>query len=78
MGATIVRFYAMHEPLKAMFYFECTVLAFGAFRNHALHVFLLYYTMVDSNRHLQSLFLAGVSIILAFLIMLFRFDCQPN
>ncbi len=70
IAATIVRFYAMHEPLKAMFYLSLPFWLFGAF---IIGRFLFFYFVFprQAQGHLQSLVLAGVAIILAFLIMLF-------
>ena len=70
IAATIVRFYAMHEPLKAMFYLSLPFWLFGGF---VITRFLIFYIIKSSeaNHHIQSLILAAVAIILAFLIMLF-------
>ncbi len=70
MGATIVRIYAMHEPLKAFFYFSLPffligVLVVGRF---------LWFSVTEHNGsigHIQSLLLGSASLIIGFLIMLF-------
>ncbi|MBN9391346.1 MAG: glycosyltransferase family 2 protein [Chloroflexi bacterium] len=70
MGATIVRIYAMHEPLKAFFYFSIPFFLVGAF---AVGRFL-WFTVAEHNGsigHIQSLLLGSASLIIGFLIMLF-------
>jgi glycosyltransferase involved in cell wall biosynthesis len=70
MGATIVRIYAMHEPLKAFFYFSIPFFLVGAF---AVGRFL-WFTLTEHNGsigHIQSLLLGSAALIIGFLIMLF-------
>ena len=67
MGATIVRIYAMHEPLKAFFYFSIPFFVLGV----PVILRFLWLTFTEhngSNGHIQSLILGGVSIIIGVLI----------
>ncbi|HET7220325.1 MAG TPA: glycosyltransferase family 2 protein [Vicinamibacterales bacterium] len=67
-AATIVRIYAMYEPLKIFSYIGLTMCAAGV----ALGIrFLYYYLFVDKGiGHIQSLILAAVLMIVGFQIVL--------
>jgi glycosyltransferase involved in cell wall biosynthesis len=66
-GATIVRIYAMYEPLKVFSYVGGLVLAAGL----AIGVrFLYYYFLLADQGKIQSLILAAVLMIVGFQIML--------
>jgi glycosyltransferase involved in cell wall biosynthesis len=68
-SATIVRIYAMYEPLKVFTYIGLTV--FGA--GFALGVRFLYYLVFSLDRgngHIQSLILAAVLMIVGFQVVL--------
>ena len=65
--ATIVRIYAMHEPLKVFSYIGGTIFLFGA----ALVVRFLYYYVTGTGRgHVQSLILSAVLMIVGFQVLL--------
>jgi len=65
-GATIVRIYAMYEPLKVFTYLGLTIIAGGV----ALGVRFLYYVMWSQGfRHQGSLIAAAVLLILGFLVL---------
>ena len=69
MGATIVRIYAMHEPLKAFFYFSIPFFVLG----FAVILRFLWLTFTEHNGsagHIQSLLLGSASIIIGVLIWL--------
>lgn len=69
MGATILRFYAMHEPLKAFFYFSLPFFLLGI---PAIFRFL-WFTFTEKNGavgHIQSLLLGSACIIIGVLVML--------
>jgi hypothetical protein len=62
-GATIVRVYAMYEPLKVFTYIGLLVAAAGA----ALSArFMYYYLLGDGAGHVQSLILSAVLLIVGF------------
>ena len=65
--ATIVRIYAMYEPLKVFSYIGGTVFLLGA----ALVVRFLYYYFTGAGRgHVQSLILSAVLMIVGFQVLL--------
>jgi glycosyltransferase involved in cell wall biosynthesis len=69
MGATIVRIYAMHEPLKAFFYFSLPFFLVGV----PVIARFLWLSVTEHNGsigHIQSLMLGSASIIIGVLIML--------
>lgn len=69
MGATIVRIYAMHEPLKAFFYFSLPFFLVGV----PVIGRFLWYSITEHNGsigHIQSLMLGSASVIIGVLIML--------
>lgn len=70
MAATIVRFYAMHEPLKAFFYISIPFFVLGL---PFIGRFLLL-AITDMHKgtvgHLQSLLLGSASVIIGFLVLL--------
>jgi hypothetical protein len=69
MGATIVRIYAMHEPLKAFFYFSVPFFLIGI----PVIVRFLWLSVTEHNGsigHVQSLMLGSASTIIGVLIML--------
>jgi hypothetical protein len=69
MGATIVRIYAMHEPLKAFFYFSLPFFLIGGF--FVARFFFFYFTEKNlGNRFIQSVILGGVSLMLGVVLML--------
>ena len=66
-GATIVRIYAMYEPLKIFTYIGLTIFGVG----FAISVrFLYYYVTGTGLGHLQSLILSAVLLIVGFQILL--------
>ena len=66
-AATIVRIYAMYEPLKVFTYIGVTVFAVGL----AVSVrFLVYWVMNEGAGHVQSLVLSAVLLIVGFQILL--------
>jgi glycosyltransferase involved in cell wall biosynthesis len=65
--ATIVRIYAMYEPLKVFSYIGGTIFLLGA----ALVVRFLYYYVTGTGRgHVQSLILSAVLMIVGFQVLL--------
>ena len=64
---TIVRMYAMYQPLKVFFYIGLTLSILGAI---PIIRFLFYYFTGDGDGHLQSLVLGGVLTILGFISFL--------
>ena len=68
-GATIVRIYAMYEPLKIFTYVGVSVIALGALvSTRFLYTFLT--EPVSWARHLQSLLFAGVVVIIGVQVLL--------
>jgi glycosyltransferase involved in cell wall biosynthesis len=66
-AATIVRIYAMYEPLKVFTIFGLTSIAAGS----AISVRFLYYYVNDAGQgHLQSLILSAVLLIVGFQLLL--------
>ena len=66
-GATIVRIYAMYEPLKVFSYIGGTLFAIG----FAITLRFLYYYFTGAGRgHVQSLILSAVFMILGFQVLL--------
>ena len=68
-AATIVRIYTMYEPLKVFSYIGATVFVIG----FAISVRYLYYRVVGDaygDRHLQSLILSAVLMIIGFQVIL--------
>jgi glycosyltransferase involved in cell wall biosynthesis len=69
MGATIVRIYAMHEPLKAFFYISLPFFLVGGFY---LGRFLIM-SIIERNlgaRFIQSVILGGVSVMLGVVLIM--------
>jgi glycosyltransferase involved in cell wall biosynthesis len=64
---TIVRMYAMYQPLKVFFFIGLTLSIFGAI---PIIRFLYFYFSGDGEGHLQSLVLGGVFTILGFISFL--------
>jgi glycosyltransferase involved in cell wall biosynthesis len=64
---TIVRMYAMYQPLKVFFFIGLTLSILGAI---PIIRFLFFYFTGDGEGHLQSLVLGGVFIILGFISFL--------
>jgi glycosyltransferase involved in cell wall biosynthesis len=64
---TIVRMYAMYQPLKVFFFIGLTLSVFGAI---PIIRFLYFYLTGDGEGHLQSLVLGGVFTILGFISFL--------
>jgi glycosyltransferase involved in cell wall biosynthesis len=69
MGATIIRFYAMHEPLKAFFYFSIPFFVIG-FAAVGRFLFFALTERGGSVGHIQSLLLGSACVIIGFLILL--------
>lgn len=66
-GATIVRTYAMYQPLKVFFYLGVPILLLG----FGLGLRFVYFALIgDSSGHLQSLLLAAVLVIVGFQVFL--------
>ncbi|MEI7555008.1 glycosyltransferase [Candidatus Chlorohelix sp.] len=69
MGATMVRIYAMHEPLKAFFYFSIPFFLVGGF-----YIFrFLILSIIERNigaRFIQSVILGGVSVMLGVVLIM--------
>jgi glycosyltransferase involved in cell wall biosynthesis len=66
-AATIVRIYAMYEPLKVFSYIGSTIFALGL----ALTVRFLYYYFTGAGRgHVQSLIISAVLMIVGFQVLL--------
>lgn len=66
-GATIVRIYAMYEPLKVFTYIGLVIFGTG----FAISVrFLYYYVTGSGTGHLQSLILSAVLLIVGFQVLL--------
>jgi glycosyltransferase involved in cell wall biosynthesis len=68
-AATIVRIYTMHEPLKVFSYIGGTIFVIG----FAISVRYLYYRIIGDaygERHLQSLILSAVLMIIGFQVIL--------
>jgi hypothetical protein len=64
---TIVRMYAMYQPLKVFFFIGLTLSILGAI---PIIRFLFFYFTGDGEGHLQSLVLGGVLTILGFISFL--------
>jgi len=66
-GATIVRIYAMYEPLKVFFYIGASVFTVGL----AITARFIYYYLTGTGRgHVQSLIIAAVLMIVGFQVLL--------
>jgi glycosyltransferase involved in cell wall biosynthesis len=65
-GATIVRIYAMYEPLKVFTYLGLFVLLVGAV---GLARFVFYYLQGQALRHVSSLVASGVIVTLGFFVL---------
>ncbi|MEI6046663.1 MAG: glycosyltransferase family 2 protein [Chloroflexota bacterium] len=70
MGATIVRVYAMHEPLKAFFYFSLPFFIVAALGIGRFLLLGILEPRVGTLGHIQSLVLSGTALSVATLIML--------
>ena len=66
-GATIVRIYAMYEPLKVFSYIGAAIFTVGLGHHGAVHLLLLHR---HGPRALQSLILAAVLMIVGFQVLL--------
>jgi glycosyltransferase involved in cell wall biosynthesis len=64
---TIVRMYAMYQPLRVFFFIGVTLSILGAF---PILRFLFYYFTGEGNGHIQSLILGGTFTILGFISFL--------
>jgi glycosyltransferase involved in cell wall biosynthesis len=69
-GATIVRIYTMHEPLKVFTYIGTLVFLVGLYGGGR---FLYYYFAGEAYRHLASLVASAVFMILGFQVVLIGF-----
>jgi len=65
-GATIVRIYAMYEPLKVFTYFGLLICLTGAI---GLGRFFYYYLEGQAFRHFSSLVASGVTVMLGFVVL---------
>ena len=66
-GATIVRIYAMYEPLKVFSYIGASIFTIGL----AITVRFIYYYLTGTGRgHVQSLIIAAVLMIVGFQVLL--------
>jgi glycosyltransferase involved in cell wall biosynthesis len=65
-GATIVRIYAMYEPLKVFTYLGLFILAMGT---AGLVRFFYYYLQGQAFRHFSSLVASGVIVTLGFVVL---------
>ena len=65
-GATIVRIYAMYEPLKVFTYLGLFILLVGC---AGLARFLYYYLQGQAFRHVSSLIASGVIVTLGFVVL---------
>jgi glycosyltransferase involved in cell wall biosynthesis len=66
-GATIVRIYAMYEPLKVFSYIGATIFTIGL----AITARFIYYYLTGTGRgHVQSLIIAAVLMIVGFQVLL--------
>ena len=65
-GATIVRIYAMYEPLKVFTYFGLTVFGAGFLLGLRL---VYYYFKFEAGRHLPSAIAAAVLMIVGFMVL---------
>ena len=66
--STLIRVYAMYQPLKVFFYLGLILSITGTI---PVIRFLYYYFTVGSSGHIQSLILGGVLLIMGFLTFLF-------
>jgi glycosyltransferase involved in cell wall biosynthesis len=66
-GATIVRIYAMYEPLKVFTYFGLAISSAGVI---GLVRFFYYYLEGQAFRHFSSLVASGVALMLGFVVLL--------
>ena len=74
-AATIVRIYAMYEPLKVFSYIGATIFLAGA----ALVVRFLYYYFTGTGLgHVQSLILSAVLMIVGFQVLLIGLVSRPD
>jgi len=74
-GATIVRIYAMYEPLKVFTYLGLTIFVVG-FAGVARFVY--YYTQGLASRHLGSMVAASVLIIVSFIVLVLGLIADVN
>jgi len=70
MAATIVRIYAMHEPLKAFFYFSLPFFIVGGFGVGRFLLLAILEPRTGPVGHIQSLVLSGTALSVATIIML--------
>lgn len=70
MGSTIIRIYAMHEPLKAFFYFSLPFFLLGALGVGRFLLLGMLEPRTGWMGHIQSLILSGTCIMVGVLIML--------
>lgn len=64
---TIIRMYAMYQPLRVFFFLGLTLTAIGLL---PIVRFLYFYFMVDGTGHLQSLILGGTLVLMGFMAFL--------
>ena len=65
--STIVRMYAMYQPLKVFFYISVILTVVGAL---PILRFIYYYLLGQGDGHLQSLTLGGVLVLMGFIAFL--------
>lgn len=70
MAATIVRIYAMHEPLKAFFYFSLPFFLAGALGIGRFLLLGFIEPRTGTIGHIQSLILSGTAFTVGFIILL--------
>jgi glycosyltransferase involved in cell wall biosynthesis len=64
---TIIRMYAMYQPLRVFFFIGLTFTAIGLM---PIFRFIYFYFMVDGSGHLQSLILGGTLVLMGFMAFL--------
>lgn len=67
-ATTIVRMYAMYQPLRVFFLISTVLIALGAL---PILRFLYFYATGDGGGHVQSLILGGVLVVIGFITLLF-------
>src|SRR5262249_9892886 len=74
-AATIVRIYAMYEPLKVFTYIGLSVVGVGVLVTVR---FLYYFSQGQAGRHLASLMAAAILITVGFLVLVFGLLADLN
>ena len=69
---TIIRIYAMYQPLRVFFYIGCFLLFCGLIPSVR---FLIYFFMGDGSGHVQSLVLAAILFIVGFQVLIVGLGC---